>query len=97
MLVGMKKRKDVICASGSLELNWVTPHTHTHTHALSVSLLTRQCGVDVSCRISLRMLKVVSNRSLTQFDVSGKDIYYLTKFSLCGREGSGPLGGVVWP
>ena len=53
--------------------------------------------MDVLCRISLRMPKVVSNRSLTQFDVSGKDIYYLTKFSLCGREGSVPLRGVVWP
>ena len=100
MLVGMKKRKDVICASGSLELNWVTPYTPTRTHThtlLSFSLLIRQCGVDVLCRISLRMPKVVSNRSLTQFDVSGKDIYYLTKFSLCGREGSVPLRGVVWP
>ena len=36
----------------------------------------------MSCGISLRMLKVVSNRSLTQFDVRGKDIHYLTKFSL---------------
>lgn len=71
--------------------------THTHTHSLSFSLLTRQCGVDVSCGISLRMRKVVSNRSLTQFDVSGKDIYYLTKFSLCGREGSGPWGYELAP
>ena len=50
--------------------------------------------MDVLFRISLRMLKTASNRSLTQFDLSGKDVSYLTKYSLLGREGSRPTG--VW-
>lgn len=47
---GYKEKKDIICASGSLEPNWVTsnvppyPPPKKTTHILSFSLLIQQHG-----------------------------------------------------
>lgn len=46
---GYKEKKDIICASGSLEPNWVTSNVPPYppqktTHILSFSLLIQQHG-----------------------------------------------------